>query len=101
MAIVIDSGCPSPTFLVVTAKPTETIAVSEFKATGLAVLEPVPRTGTSIVVAKRRELVAEIKPPSPNSTGAGWLGSICGTVTLADDLMEPASATSDWDACGP
>jgi prevent-host-death family protein len=81
-----------------TTKPTETIAISEFKATCLAVLERVRRTGTSIVVTKRGEPVAEINPPSPASTGEGWIGSMRGTATMADDLIEPASATHEWDA---
>ncbi len=82
-------------------KPTETIAISEFKATCLAVLERVRRTGTSIVITKRGEPVAEINPPSPASTGDGWLGSMRGTATMADDLIAPASATVEWDAFGP
>jgi prevent-host-death family protein len=81
-------------------KPTEAIAISEFKATCLAVLERVRRTGTSIVVTKRGEPVAEINPPSPASTGAGWLGSMRGTATMTDDLIAPASATNEWDAFG-
>lgn len=79
------------------SKPTETIAISEFKATCLAVLERVRRTGTSIVVTKRGEPVAQINPPSPASTGEAWLGSMAGTATMTDDLIAPASATNDWD----
>ncbi len=81
-------------------KPTETIAISEFKATCLAVLERVRRTGASIVVTKRGEPIAEINPPSPASTGEQWLGSMSGTATMADDLIAPASASTDWDALG-
>lgn len=83
------------------AKRTETIAISEFKATCLAVLERVRRTGASIVVTKRGEPVAEINPPSAASTGDRWLGSMRSTATMADDLIEPASAMNDWDALGP
>lgn len=78
-------------------KPTETIAISEFKATCLAVLERVRRTGTSIVVTKRGEPVAQINPPSTSSTGEAWLGSMAGSATMTDDLIAPASATNDWD----
>ena len=83
------------------SKPTETIAISEFKATCLAVLERVRRTGTSIVVTKRGEPVAEINPPSPASAGDGWLGSMRGTATMTDDLIDPASSAKEWDAFGP
>ncbi len=82
------------------AKPTETISISEFKATCLAVLERVRRTGTSIVVTKRGEPVAEINPPSAASIGEGWIGSMRDTATMTDDLIAPASATNEWDAFG-
>jgi len=81
-------------------KPTETIAISEFKATCLAVLERVRRTGTPIIVTKRGEPVAEINPPSPASTGERWLGAMRDTATMTDDLIAPASSTNDWDAFG-
>ena len=99
--MVIDYSHKQRKFHGMSAKPTETIAISEFKATCLAVLERVRRTGTSIVVTKRGEPVAEINPPSSASTGEGWLGSMRGTATMMDDLIAPASATSDWDAFGP
>jgi prevent-host-death family protein len=81
-------------------KPTETIAISEFKATCLAVLERVRRTGASIVVTKRGEPVAQINPPSPAAVGEGWLGSMRSTAEMVDDLVAPASAPSEWDALG-
>lgn len=81
-------------------KPTETIAISEFKATCLAVIERVRRTGASIVVTKRGEPVAEINPPSRASTSEEWLGSMRGTATMADDLIAPASASTEWDVLG-
>ncbi len=78
-------------------KPVETIAISEFKAICLAVLERVRRTGASVVVTKRGEPVAEINPPSPASAGDRWVGSMRGTATMVDDLIAPASAPGDWD----
>ena len=100
MSMVVDYSPSEPSFRVMPAKPTETIAISEFKATCLAVLERVRRTGTSIVVTKRGEPVAEINPPSPASIGEAWLGSMRGTATMADDLIASASALSDWDVLG-
>ena len=99
--MVIDYSHFDRSFRRMPTKPTETIAISEFKATCLAVLERVRRTGSSIVVTKRGEPIAEINPPSPASTGEGWLGSMRATATMTDDLIAPASHTSDWDAFGP
>jgi prevent-host-death family protein len=98
--MVIDHGQVNGYVPSMPGKPTETIAISEFKATCLAVLERVRRTGTSIVVTRRGEPVAEINPPSAASTGEEWLGSMAGTAILTDDLIAPASATSDWDVFG-
>ena len=75
----------------------ETIAISDFKATCLAVLERVRRTGASIIVTRRGEPIAEIIPPSPASTGNAWLGSMRGTATITGDIVSPASTSAEWE----
>ena len=79
-------------------KPVETIAISEFKATCLAVLERVARTGVSIVVTRRGVPVAEVIPPSLVSVGDSWLGAMAGTATVVGDLVTPAGSADDWEA---
>lgn len=81
-------------------KPTDTIAISEFKATCLAVLERVRRTGSPIIVTRRGEPIAEVIPPSIASAGDGWLGAMRGTAVIVGDLVSPASASADWEALG-
>lgn len=83
-----------------TVKPTETLSISEFKATCLAALERVRRTGTSLIITKRGEPVAEVHPPSAATTGSGWLGAMHGTATLADDLVAPAAPAHEWESLG-
>ena len=78
-------------------KPVESIAISEFKATCLAVLERVRRTGTSVLVTRRGVPVAEIIPPSPATVGTDWLGSMRTTATIVDDLVAPI-ASDEWEA---
>ena len=95
--MVGDYGQCIASFSTMPTKAKETIAISEFKATCLAVLERVRRTGASIIVTRRGEPVAEIGPPSSASTGRAWLGAMRGSATLADDLIAPASAPGDWD----
>ena len=97
MTMVVDYGHDIANFSSMPTKATETIAISEFKATCLAVLERVRRTGASIIVTRRGEPVAEIGPPSSASTGRAWLGAMRGSATLTDDLIAPASAPGDWD----
>ena len=81
------------------ATPLETIAISEFKATCLAVLERVRRTGTPIVVTRRGEPIAEVVPPSIAITHGSWLGAMRDTATVTGDLVAPVS-TQDWEALG-
>lgn len=80
-----------------TKKPTKTVAISEFKATCLAVLERVRRTGTPIVVTRRGQPVAEVVPPSLASTGDAWLGAMRGTATITADLVAPTTESGEWE----
>jgi len=80
-------------------KPIETLAISEFKATCLAVLERVRRTGTPVVVTRRGVPIAEINPPAPEAPAEGWLGSMAGTASIVGDLVSPITS-DDWEALG-
>lgn len=81
-----------------TKKTVKTISISEFKATCLAVLEQVRRTGASMVVTRRGEPIAEVIPPSLANAGESWLGAMNGSATIAGDLVEPIGDQNDWDA---
>lgn len=81
------------------SKPAERIAISEFKATCLAVLERVRRTGTTVLVTRRGVPIAEINPLSVASAGGAWLGSMRGSARIVADIVEPAAA-EDWEALG-
>jgi prevent-host-death family protein len=76
--------------------PLETIAISEFKATCLAVLERVRRTGVPIVVTRHGEPIAEVVPPSVAAARESWLGVMRDTATIVGDLVSPV-ATGDWE----
>jgi len=80
--------------------PVESIAISEFKATCLAVLERVRRTGTSVLVTRRGVPVAEINPPSAAAVGTDWMGSMRSTGTIVSDLVAPI-AGDEWEALAP
>ncbi|MEP6780006.1 MAG: type II toxin-antitoxin system Phd/YefM family antitoxin [Gemmatimonadaceae bacterium] len=78
----------------------ESISISEFKATCLAVLERVRHTGQPILVTRRGEPIAEIMPPSLATTGSTWLGSMQDSATIISDIIEPVVDESHWDATG-
>jgi len=74
----------------------EKVAISEFKARCLSMLERVRRTGTPILVTRRGEPVAEIVPPSPAHRREDWLGSAAGSTEILGDLVSPV-ATDAWE----
>lgn len=81
-------------------RPTRTLAVSAFKATCLAVLEDVRRTGASVLVTKRGVPIAEIVPPSAAATGTDWIGAMAGTVEFVGDVVGPVADPDEWEALG-
>jgi prevent-host-death family protein len=76
----------------------QTIAISKFKATCLAVLERVKRTGQPVLVTRFGEPVAEIVPPSPAAKPEQWLGKLRGTGRIRDDVVSPATGPEDWES---
>jgi len=78
----------------------ETIPISRFKATCLAVLERVRRTGEPILVTRRGQAVAEVVPPHALAPGVSWLGMMRGTGEVSGDLVAPATAEGEWEALG-
>jgi len=79
-------------------KPIESISISEFKATCLAVLERVRRTGSPILVTRRGQPIAEVIPPTPASVGDSWIGSMSASARIVGDLVAPASDANEWEA---
>lgn len=78
----------------------ETISISEFKATCLAVLERVRRTGRPMLITRHGEPIAEVVPPSPRARKRAWLGAMRGSATVSGNIVDPASDSSDWEALG-
>jgi prevent-host-death family protein len=76
----------------------ETVSISEFKATCLARIERVRRTGRRLVITKHGEPVAEVVPPSPPARADRWLGAAVGTGRILGDLVEPVVPAGEWEA---
>jgi prevent-host-death family protein len=84
---------------IVDMKPdAETISISEFKATCLARLERVRRTGRRLLVTKRGTPIAEVVPATVERRAGGWLGSASGTGRITGDLVAPVVAADEWEA---
>ena len=74
------------------SKPVQSIAISEFKATCLTVLERGRRTSTSVLVTRRGAPVAEINLPSPATVGTDWMGCLRTTVTSVGEIVSPVAS---------
>lgn len=76
----------------------ETMPVSKFKATCLAVLQRVKRTGRPVLVTRFGKPIAEIVPPTPATRRKGWLGCAKGSVRIVGDIVAPALEPEEWEA---
>ena len=76
----------------------ETIAVSKFKATCLAVLQRVRKTGRPILVTRFGQPIAEIVPPRPPAPDDGWLGCMRGRAEITGDVVGPVAEAGAWKA---
>lgn len=72
------------------------IAISKFKATCLAELETVRRTGKPLLITRFGKPVAEIVPPK-GKPKKQWLGSMAGTIEFKGDIVGPVGAFDGWD----
>lgn len=75
----------------------EEIAISKFKATCLAVLERVRKTGQPIIVTRFGRAIAEINPPGVRNR-VPRLGGGIGTMVILGDIVGPTGDISEWDA---
>lgn len=68
----------------------EEIAISKFKATCLAVLENVRKTGKTVRVTKFGKPVAEIVPPRiTGKSKKSWLGFMRDEIEITGDIVSP------------
>jgi len=74
------------------------VAISEFKAKCLGILEEVRKTRRPIRVTRFGKPVAEVVPPIPTKTTGRRLGSMAGTAKILGDIVGPTGSLDDWDA---
>lgn len=75
----------------------ETISISRFKATCLAALERVRRTGRPLLVTKRGVPVAQVIPATPPPASKSAFGALRGSAKEKGDIVEPLPP-KDWEA---
>jgi prevent-host-death family protein len=73
------------------------IAISKFKATCLAVLERVRKTGEPVLITRFGQPIAEINPAG-GLKRIPRLGGGIGTAEILGDIVGPIGDESDWEA---
>ena len=73
------------------------IAISEFKAKCLALLEQVRATKKPIRITRFGKPVAEVIPPTAVEDRAAWIGSMKDTMKITGDIVSPATDEEEWE----
>jgi prevent-host-death family protein len=74
----------------------EEMAISKFKATCLAVLDRVRKTGKPVRITRFGHPVAEVVPPGA-ARSEPRLGTGIGSAIILGDIVGPAGDASDWE----
>ena len=75
----------------------ETVNISTFKATCLARLDRVKRTGRPLLITRKGEPVAQVNPPPPAQPTASWLGTMQSTGRIVGDIVSSATSDREWE----
>ena len=75
------------------------IAISEFKAKCLSLLQQVAKTKQPIRITRFGKAVADVVPPVGGDVDRhAWIGSGKGTARILGDIISPANGPDDWEA---
>jgi prevent-host-death family protein len=72
------------------------VAISEFKAKCLSLLDEVQKTKQPILVTRRGKPVAEVSAPKLTQD-CDWIGSMKDDFDIIGDIVGPASDPEDWE----
>jgi prevent-host-death family protein len=81
-----------------TRKSIQEVAISEFKAKCLSLLEEVSKTKTPLRVTRRGKAIAEVIPASSDAEGREWLGSMSDSIEIIGDVISPVIEISEIEA---
>jgi len=73
------------------------IAISEFKAKCLALLEQVFKTKQSLRITRFGKPIAEVIPPATVVDREQWIGSMKDSMKILGDIISPANDEEDWE----
>ena len=74
------------------------VAISEFKAKCLALLEQVSKTKKPIRVTRFGKPIADVVAPALVQGRAAWIGSMKDSMEIVGDIVSPANEENEWEA---
>jgi antitoxin (DNA-binding transcriptional repressor) of toxin-antitoxin stability system len=74
------------------------VAISEFRANCLAILQEVRKTRKPLRVTLFGKPLAEVVPPAPKQRRKRRLGSLAGTMKIVGDIVGPIGDWHDREA---
>jgi prevent-host-death family protein len=75
----------------------DSLPISTFKATCLAALERVRKTGRPLLVTRRGVPIAQVVPVPPAQVAESAFGAMAGSAEEVGDIVAPLPE-QDWDA---
>jgi len=79
-------------------KGIQEVAISEFKAKCLGLLDQVNKTKTPIRVTRRGKPVADVIPATEEAENSSWIGSMKGLMEITGDIVSPVIDLDDIEA---
>lgn len=73
------------------------IAISEFKAKCLSILEQVEKTKTPIRITRHGKPVADVVPAVLQVERASLMGSMRNSIEIVGDIISPATDEDEWE----
>lgn len=73
------------------------VAISEFKAKCLALLEEVNKTRKPLRITRFGKPVADVIPSPTVMDREQWIGSMKDSMQILGDIVSPASDEEDWE----
>ena len=74
------------------------VAISEFKAKCLSLLEQVSKTKTPLRVTRRGQALADVIPASSDVEERNWMGSMSDSIEITGDVVSPVIEIQEIEA---
>ncbi len=78
--------------------PVQEMAISEFKAKCLSLLDRVSKTKAPLRVTRRGKPLADVVPTSSDAEQRDWIGSMSGSMEIRGDIISPVIETRKIEA---